>query len=323
MAPSGHERRLYLAKNQSELFQPSKNLVDGLSENQSVLNNYSLSADIKVHMEGERLWMNAQTAPLVDVLQAVADAAKFELIAVGGLSISTTIGFHGVNLEDAINTLTENWSKIIIRTNTGPENWRPVRVWVFGVPGLTDTGQEGIPADKAESATVLPRPVLAELPVELVDTDPDIRIAGIQQLYGFRQERAVHELGEILDGDRDASVRAGAINALIKIGGETAFLAVTAGLGDEQASVRRLVLQALVALEPTQAIQYLGQAVLGDTDPVVRLKAVELLSQTSHPAAQAFLNSATDDSDENVKRVASAVLKTTTSDATIAPVELE
>lgn len=278
------------------------------------------SSSPTVRMHGNRLWVNAQAVPLADILFAVAEAAQFEIVTWGDLGVSTTVALDGVSVDQAIETLTGKRSKVVLRAGTGPEDRRPVQVWVFG-----DTDFTGVTAETRDyrpvSATAPTTPdrtgtmdAPTDLPTQLTDSEPDMRIAAIQQLYGFEQERAITVLGDILDHDQDPAVRSEALRALTNIGGQTAFAAVTAGLGDELPRVRREVMQALVSLEPAQAVQYLGQVVIGDPDPGLREDAVEILSRQHHPAARALLRAATDDPDEHVRQAARASLHTTIAD---------
>jgi HEAT repeat protein len=271
------------------------------------------SSSPTVRMHGNRLWVNAQAVPLADILFAVAKAAQFDVVTLGDLSVSTTVALDGVSVDEAIETLAGIRSTVVVRAGTGPENRRPVKVWVFGDADFTGVAAEARDYTSV-SATAPTTPEPSDLPTQLTDSEPDMRIAAIQQLYGFEQERAITVLGEMLDHDEDAAVRSEALRALTNIGGEAAFAAVTAALGDELPRLRREAVQALVSLEPAQAVQYLGQVVLGDPDPGLREDAVEILSRQHHPAVRALLLAATDDRDERVRQAALASLHTANAD---------
>ena len=67
-----------------------------------------------------------------------------------------------------------------------------------------------------------------------------------------------------LQHDPDPTVRARAVTALEQIGGEVAATALETGLGDDNPSVRRIVVQALGNVQDERVSLWLGQILIGD-----------------------------------------------------------
>ncbi len=260
---------------------------------------------IDIEFTDGRIWLTADQAPLTALLHEVAKTTGFTLVILGNIDdpaspVSITIAAGTVT--ETIAQLTEGLSTMI----EVPGKDQPMKLWVFGAP---DGGQtkhvlkqhtSDAPPDANEATLNKPD----ELPTELDNPNPLIRAAALEQLYGYDKEVAIRTLREILREDTSVVVRRNAIRMLGSLGDDDAYDALTTGLGDEDSQLRQLTLTSLTQINATRAVQQMGAVIYNDSNPEVRLAAVNLLKQSSNPAAEYLLKVAWQDNDERVREAA-------------------
>jgi HEAT repeat protein len=120
-------------------------------------------------------------------------------------------------------------------------------------------------------------------------------------VLGYSKDlRAFDPLLERLN-DQDADVRKAVIEALVQLGDKQAVAPLLAKLDDQDANVRRAVIEALAQLGDKQAVVPL-LAKLDDGDANVRRAVIEALAQLGDKQAVVPLLAKLDDGDANVRR---------------------
>jgi HEAT repeat protein len=84
--------------------------------------------------------------------------------------------------------------------------------------------------------------------------------------------------------------------------------AIATVLGDNDVLLRRHAVESLGRTDNDNAVQLLGQALLGDRDPSVRLCAVHSFANQNSEVARAFLNTALQDKDAQEQALARQAL---------------
>jgi HEAT repeat protein len=141
----------------------------------------------------------------------------------------------------------------------------------------------------------------------LADPDPDARIAAIHEVFELETQRAIPLLQQILITEKDHDVYEEALAALDDIAGEDAIIAVTTAIDAQDADRRREAVDAFGQIGAAAA-HLLGQALFGDPDPALRLRAAHHLANMSSPAAIALLRTAGRDPDPEVRRAAGGAI---------------
>ena len=154
------------------------------------------------------------------------------------------------------------------------------------------------PADAGVDGTLL---------AGLVSADPRQRSQAIRQLSHSYPEGAAGILGDILASDPDQRVRLDALLALGNMTGEDADATLLKGLGDAEAAVRYQTLETLDGRGGVP-VHVLGQVLITDDDPRLRLQAVALLAEEGGAASLVFLRHAANDVDPEVSRSAQSLL---------------
>ena len=241
-------------------------------------------AAIQVRLEGDRLTLSAQDAPLEEILQAVAAAGRFSLRLETPLTDPITVQWTQRPLLEVLDWLLGDQSSRIsylILYMRRREEVRVETVQVFAPsppPGLAETVRQ------AESA----RPDMSPAPAEVAmreglpprEAAPADRIADAFTLAeGGQAEKGREVLVDLIYADTDPAVRGEALAVLTQF--------------------------AEVPLEPV------ATAAQADKDPSVRLLAVALLADRAKPEAVArgiLQKVASEDEDADVRLVAMALL---------------
>lgn len=142
--------------------------------------------------------------------------------------------------------------------------------------------------------------------------NPEERIAAIQEAYGLDYDDAVRVLREVLIRERNGVVQQEAATVLAAIAGETAVAAVTTALVDMDVAVRRQAIETLGDIA-SHSLHLLGQVLLGDPEPELRLLALRSLAAEGSPAALALLATAMDDADPLISQAAKEAMSASTS----------
>jgi HEAT repeat protein len=139
--------------------------------------------------------------------------------------------------------------------------------------------------DAIAACSPVGRSLRAELGPLLSDPDPQVRARAARTLLRFSDDGDGHAVLFGMASSPDPDWRAAAIAALGELGEELG--AVTSGLADKDASVRRAAASALRGFDPLSSTEPLLEA-LGDPDPTVRDAAVETAVRFGAPLASAL-----------------------------------
>jgi hypothetical protein len=238
-----------------------------------------------VSVDGGRVTVDVQGAPLEEVLGQIAARGGFRLKTAGPLG-PVTIAFANLSLERALRRLVRDHELMLVYgAAPAGEGSRLVEVSVFA-------------ASPSRSAQDRPGPAAVRE-----------RAALFSEIDRLGRERGAPRLAELLRGAPDPSVRARAATTLGRVGGAEAAAALTAALSDQTPSVRIQAAHALRSAEGPRAIPAIGDVLLSDPDVSVRRAAVRILGTLPDPAATAALSRAAADSDAQIRHDVSRTLQ--------------
>ena len=283
-------------------------------------------SEIKINLRGGTLSVHISDMPLADILQTIGDEAGFKLIVLGSRESRITQNFSNVPLAEGIHRLVGNRSvAIMYQIADAPDNRKKLQnikeVWVFDSGGAT---ADSPVADTRESLSKIDIAVVSsgdlsqsekiesdaktESPNDPQKYDPtQPNAAGIKEAATYPQFDKESDVGYWADqliNNADRPSREQAITELQRIGSDTAVAAIATVLGDNDVQLRRHAVESLGRTDNGNAVQLLGQALLGDKDPSVRLSAIRSFANQNSEVARAFLNTALQDKDARVQALA-------------------
>jgi hypothetical protein len=270
----------------------------------SLSNTNAPAASSFVELRDGRLSVSATSISIEVLMQQVGAAANFDVLAYGDLSDqSGSWSFSNLPLGEAIRKLLRDINTIITYLPVSPEDAerRISRIYLLG----------------SNSANVSPIRVQTVEPgldnqlrlVQAQASDSQSRLAAIDRSEGLTDEITLENLAFALRHDPDPEVRIRAVTALEGIGGAAAVTALEAGLGDSDPAVRKKVIQAFGKIDDERIPLWLGQVLMGDPQPEVRLEAVQAIARKAGDIARIFLQAATDDSSKDVSEAALGLLR--------------
>jgi len=225
-----------------------------------------VEAGVQVELDGDRLTLSAQNAPLQEVLQGVAAAARFSLRLEAPLTQPITVEFTQRPILDSLNWLLRDQSMLI--------RYARVRgaVQVEDVQVIAPSAPPG----RMEQARLGD----ASTPAVPPETAPNERIATAFALVeGGQAETGRDVLVDLIYAHEDPAVRGEAMAALTQFEEVPLAPIATAALADEEPSVRLLALVLLAdRAQPEEVARgILQDAASRDSDPDVRLAAMAML----------------------------------------------
>jgi hypothetical protein len=239
-------------------------------------------------------------APLIDVLQRIQQEFGFKAHFHGDLTEPITLSFTELPLEKCLRLLTANQAISVASasTSSSPEQSEAkqiAEIWVLSRSANPKTG------NTPPAAQVIPTPeptddtaVLREEPLEQFDIGEQEGVSLEQVLNTPNADKfSLHQ----------------AIQRLIQNGDAASVMAMAAFLDNEDKEVRQLLVNGISSINNTESTQVLGQVVQNEPDPKIRLTALQALGQRKDDAAaQALLEKAVNDADEEVKNMADQLL---------------
>ena len=259
--------RGYLAALQNRLCPPAVwlarvilvSMLFGLAlDGQSVLADAAkvepATAPIEVKIREGLLTVNAQDAPLADVLRTIGEKAGFKVVIRGDLSTSVTKSFADVPLDKVISRLIGKNSWIMIY---GPSDGDgrvsgPSELQVYGSRDTgTATGMQPT-AIKSNMAAPESSPASLEDSIlkDLAGPDRHARARAIGMLGRLKDENSIDILIQVLLEEEDPSVRRNAAITLGRIGSDRAIDTLEeVSHGDPDAAVREAANSALARWE--------------------------------------------------------------------------
>lgn len=280
-------------------------------------------SEIAVNLQEGTLSVHISDMPLVDILQIIGDEAGFRLMVLGPLESRITQNFSNISLSKGIRRLVGNRSiAIIYQIVDAPDNRKELQdikeVWVFDSAEaaadsrVSDTQKELL---KIDVAVVSSDDLMQSEKIESDDpgknNPPRPDAAGIKEAATyppFDKESDVGYWADRLINNDDRSSRERAITELQRIGSDDAVAAIATAFADNDVELRRHAVESLSRIDSDNAVQLLGQALLGDKDPSVRLSAVRHFANHHSEVSRAFLNTALTDKDGQVQALARQAL---------------
>ncbi len=190
----------------------------------------------------------------------------------------------------------------------------PIELEIAAALGELNIGTEistslaaGLPSLGQDRQAVNPR-VMQAFFTALSDEEPEIRAEAAYALGRMESADATPVLTEVLEGDAVASVREQAAWALGMIEDDTAVLALSAALADEDAAVREQAAWALGMIESDAGVEALARVLQTDESGGVREQAAWALGMIESADGVAALSGALTDAGEDVREEAAWAL---------------
>jgi hypothetical protein len=280
---------------------------------------------IKVEVEEGRLSVQALDATLSEVLRAVAARAPFDLRVAHDVDRKITRRIFAVPLERALRSLLGGYDFAMVYDSSRPGLLSELHVFGLSACSTEESPPEHATPQSAGQQRMLTRrrtALLREV-VRLADVPDDValqqlstallsaddvllRRAAILELSRL-DARAVPILAQALT-DLQPTVRADAVRAIARIGGDGALEAMHIGLEDPAAAVRMHAVRAIAKMADDDQVGALERALSVDASSKVRREAFLALIARGAQQARAALVVATDDPDPIIRAAATSLL---------------
>jgi len=276
---------------------------------------------LKVKWEAGKLSLDAEGAPLWEVLQVVARQAGIVVTGSQGLRDPVYAHFTGIELRPALQGLLSRLDYAIIAGPTGLAAPRGMRVVIFK-GGLADTA--AILSKRPAAAAVNSEPQEVKLKAieeanrtgdrdtlrkYLLDADPTVQSAAFDALALQDKDAAISGILASVRNGGDTMARLQSLQLLDQSGvaDESAMISTLRDvLRDSDPSLSAYAIQSLAGRGTADALDALSDGLRSD-DASVRLMVVESVAQT--PAGLPLLHEAASDPDEAVSNAAMTLLK--------------
>ncbi len=255
---------------------------------------------VHITFQDELISAELVDAPLVEVLEQIKQEFGFKVNIHGDVNERLTLSFSDLPLDKCLRLLTVNQSLSVVTEATPgaskqEDPRRITEIWVLSRSAITKSMRSTPPAP-------MPAP-----------PGPADDMAGLREDSSEQPEIAVEEsasLDEVLNNPfADTAQQQQAIQQLAQKGDDESVSAMASYLGNEDREVRQLLVNGIASIDNAQSTQILGQVVQNESDPEIRKIALRALGQRKgDSAAQAFLQKALDDADEEVKTLADQLL---------------
>jgi hypothetical protein len=246
-----------------------------------------------------RLSISAQNISIAALMQLVGAEANFDVVTYGDLDGQTgSWSFSDLPLNVAIRKLLRD-TNTIITYGPGSHSGAEPRMSKIYLLGSSSTKVDPIRVKTVEPG------LDSQLRLDQAQaSDLQSRLAAIDRSEGLTDEITLENLAFALRHDPDPEVRIRAVSALEGIGGSAAVTALEAGIGDSDTAVRKKVVQTFGKINDDRIPLWLGQVLMGDPEPEVRLEAIQAIARKDGDIAKIFLQAATGDSSSLVSEAA-------------------
>jgi hypothetical protein len=253
----------------------------------------------RVDFNEGRLSVSATDISVTALLRLIGDDAGFEVVAYGDLNDHTgSWSFSDLPLPAAIGKLLRDTNSIVTYRSA---NHAGVEAQIFRIYLL---GSSSATAGPIRIETVEPG-LDNQLRLDQAQLgNVQSRLADIDRAEGLTDEITLQNLAFALRHDPDPEVRIRAIGALENIGGAAAVTALETGIGDQDARVRKKLMQTFANIDDERIPLWLGQVLMSDPAPEVRLEAVQAVARKEGAIAKRFLQAATGDYSSMVSEAA-------------------
>jgi hypothetical protein len=281
-------------------------------ESQTVESKTPESQSLHLRFNDGLLSLHASQQPYAEVLGAIQKESGIRFHYTIPIAAVVTVSFKDVPVQEALKRLLGREAQLMFRFPEGPSAASraavPEEVWILGK--VSDLVSEAAgPADKSAASVgegAVARAQSPEPPAPADEPQPDADPATSEQpdieslIETSKSEDPMRRLqalltlvasapvdqGTVVDAaldaalaDKDAMVRAQAVQALVRRGGPEATGYLEQALRDQDPGVRIMALESVV---PAQHGVDLVKQALSDSDPAVRAMAEAML----HPEAQ-------------------------------------
>jgi hypothetical protein len=296
---------------------------------------------LTVEWKAGKLSLDAKGAPLLEIVNAIAQQAGLAVEGLDKLQGCVSASFAGVTLSQALENLLVRANYAILERGCDREQDCQIELIIFGQASSQDVAQTGTqPQYRVARQNGTPAQYVSSLQVTSFHTEVEKKLAALQTAAAQDNKEALREALE----DPDVNVQStafedlaaldpqGAVEALLRATksdrpelriqalqlldhaepaeDETILSALANALQDEDASVKRYAIQALASRgEP--AMGYLKRA-LDDSDPSIRLMVVQSVAQQKG-GLELVRAAAFSDSDPSVSDTAALIVKQTDS----------
>jgi hypothetical protein len=290
-------------------------------------------AGVEAVVADGRLTLQADGAPLAEVLRAIGAAGEFEVVLRGAFAAPVRESFADRPLEDAIRDLAEGHSVVVLRDDPGPEagavNLAEIRVIenpdlaasedaLPGEPPQDGAEEAGLEDDADDLLTEreafrlsrlgMPPPTREDILIELGDPDQALRVAAVPKVSTLAPGAALNILAGVFAREDDPLVRSRAVAALTRLEGPGAgMLLRERALRDEDAELRMQALNALASSAGERSVTVLGRILAQDSDPQVREAAISALQRVGGWGRR-YVENAAADRDPKVRTAAEQAL---------------
>lgn len=289
---------------------------------------------LEVRVEGEQLSADVSQEPVADVLAEVARQTGAKLTIRGDLGTVSRQAFAQVPLATGLVRLVQPNGLVL---QFAPSEGRAVE-------GQATKGQTAGTSRAAASATrrlvairavapgaggappagvtpaVTRRDLRRGLPPGFWNYEsggqalPSVaeRISALSKLrrqQGTGAQASAAPFVYVLVTDPDPAARRMALGMLAAIKSDDARGALTQAAADTDATIRADALRAIASSSADKPVSLLAQAGRGDSDPQVRITAIELLSLKDGPLAEAVIKGALADPDPDIRNAAQQAMR--------------
>ncbi len=255
-------------------------------------------AAIQVEVEGDRVTLKAENAPLQEILQTIAAAGKFSLYLEVPLTEQLTVQIEHQPLLDALGLLLHDYS-ILIQYTQDKDRVLDVEVLASAASPPPRGAEAAAPGEAADVGETLreAEQVLVTL-VASPEIAPTERIGAALALAAEGQAGTGQAaLDDLLRTHQEPAVREQALAALASLPTVPIGAVASAALNDSEPAIRRLAVALLGAMAESspQAGDIVRQVALLDGDGELRDTARALLepaqsgTPSAHPEAGAIL----------------------------------
>jgi hypothetical protein len=238
-------------------------------------------APFALRAENDRLSLDAEDAPLEEVLEEIVKQVGVEIIIHGEIQRVVSVEFSDIPLEEGLKRLIRDFDHVFVyaATEGGGVSVQELIIYAGEGVGRYEASTPGpITPQKRRSPLKLKGTSLESLASALEDEDPEVREEAVDLLADSEDERAVLYLSEVLLNDEDEDVRESAAMALEDLGDQRAIGALIRALRDPEAGVRESAVDALAEIGGEEVVGPLMDT-LGDEDEDVRETAADALEE--------------------------------------------
>ena len=264
------------------------------------------------------LSVDATDVPLGELLQRVAEEAKFNLVLKAELDTPVSWSFSGVPVDQGVARLLGQTSSITLY-GPGTDGHARVLSEVRVLRGNGDAGQGKVARQVPPLPKAIPNTALAANREQLgaarlsavpsaIEGDRAERLGQVRAIATLRPASARRDLPRALTEDEDPMVRRVAAVGVARLRGAKAQSALVTALSDEDSIVRQRAVQGLARAGGEDAIAVLSRVLLEDSNPRVRRMAASGLGRMNTESAFWALMEAQSDGDLGVREAVTAAL---------------